>query len=211
MISSKNNESRFEVDFELGSPVWLYCYFRKNDKEDSRVAKLAYKWHGPFRIVKKISDNVYQIEVNDNKLILVNVNRLKKYSGFWSRPDDDIEDHDIDEGDHDILDVLPEDSFVNGRQHFDGDEVLINTEEVVKSVVDKRIERKNKKKIVKYLVLLKNGLYVWKTKDALPELANHVDEYENEQRKLKEEAPLRRSRRVANLDYEVGESQVYYH
>ena len=218
IISSKTNEKRIEVGFEIGEPVWLYCYFRKSTDEDERISKLPYKWHGPFRIVAKISNNVYEIDIaNGSKKskILVNVNRLKKYQGFWSRPDEDVNIDEEDNEENNILndlelaERLPRESFISQTDRIGTDEVIINSEGVVDKVIDKRIIKRNGKKITEYFLLLKNGSYIWRNL-TLSNFREHVDNYENNVRSWNRKDSLRRSSRVKDLDFEAGHSRTYF-
>ena len=79
IIASKENEQRKAISFMYGEPVWLFCYFRKSNDQDTRISKLSTKWHGPYRIVGQISENVYKLAVQNRskRFINVNVNRLK--------------------------------------------------------------------------------------------------------------------------------------
>ena len=45
----------------------------------SKYGKLNSPWVGPFRVVDKLSDCLYKIETGENKSVIVNVEKLKKY------------------------------------------------------------------------------------------------------------------------------------
>ena len=171
LMSSKSNIRRIEIEFTIGEPVWLYCYFRRANEDDERISKLAYKWHGPFRIISKISNNVYELDLSNgtrSSKILVNVNRLKKYQGFWSRPEEDIDPdpHTFPNlsTDEALYYQLPRESFVSNTTRIGNDDVIIN---VIDKIVDKRTNKVNGRKTIQYFVLLKNGKYLWRSLDQL--------------------------------------------
>ncbi|KAE9082005.1 hypothetical protein PF007_g22439 [Phytophthora fragariae] len=78
---------RVEVQYEVGGPVWVYQLFRKK-RGESRTKKLAFAWHAPYRVVGKMNENSYRIDIptHPDKTVTVNVNRLKKFRGRWTRP-----------------------------------------------------------------------------------------------------------------------------
>ncbi|KAH9151505.1 hypothetical protein AeRB84_005893 [Aphanomyces euteiches] len=92
--SARSRSDQSRVEFEPADSVWVYQNFRKtNDPDDKRIKKLAFDWHGPYRIFKKQGDNTYRIYLpsHPDRIVLINVDRLKKFQGYWSRPyDDDI-------------------------------------------------------------------------------------------------------------------------
>ncbi|KAE9010334.1 hypothetical protein PR002_g15386 [Phytophthora rubi] len=77
--------NRVVVQYEVGAPVWVYQLFRKK-RGESRTKKLAFAWHGPYRVVGKVSVNRIDIPTHPDKTVTVNVNRLKKFRGRWTRP-----------------------------------------------------------------------------------------------------------------------------
>lgn len=95
-------------EFELGQKVWVYT--PKTRKGLSR--KLLHTWHGPYRIIKKLSPAHYLLRTATNNRVTttVHVNRMKPYFDPNDRPiqgppDDDI--HAPYLAEHD----LPDDSF----------------------------------------------------------------------------------------------------
>jgi hypothetical protein len=50
-----------EVKLELGDLVWLH--FRKERFPDLRKSKLTFRVDGPFKILEKINDNAYKLEL----------------------------------------------------------------------------------------------------------------------------------------------------
>ncbi|KAE9265176.1 hypothetical protein PR003_g32541, partial [Phytophthora rubi] len=63
--------------FEPGSQVWLYMERVK----PGLTKKLAHRWHGPFRIKKKIEEYAYELELPDRSgyrfYPVIHVSRLK--------------------------------------------------------------------------------------------------------------------------------------
>ena len=210
-------EKRKAVQYEIGEPVWLYCYFRKlKDIGDDRVSKLATKWHGPYRVLEKMSDNVYKLKVptHPKKEVTVNVNRLKRYKGFWSKPFEnervDEEIQDVGESESLTIDDLPENSFMNEIQFEDEEKVLSNVPRVVKRIVAKREVDHSKGKKVQYLLLTCDGEYRWKFSDELAYYKDLVEEYEQQARRWEKKTKLRRSKRVKEANLEAGQVQVYF-
>ncbi|GMF48867.1 unnamed protein product [Phytophthora fragariaefolia] len=73
--------------YEISDPVWVYPVFRAR-RGELRTKKLAYAWHGSYRIVGKVNENTYKVDIpsHSNRTVTVNVNRLKPYRGKWTRP-----------------------------------------------------------------------------------------------------------------------------
>ncbi|OWY97999.1 LOW QUALITY PROTEIN: hypothetical protein PHMEG_00031346 [Phytophthora megakarya] len=82
----KRLQYQVTVHFEIGDPVGVYQFFRAR-RGENRIKKLAFSWHGPYRIVGKVGENAYSVEIpsHPDKVVTVNVNRLKKFRGRWSR------------------------------------------------------------------------------------------------------------------------------
>ncbi|GMF42322.1 unnamed protein product [Phytophthora fragariaefolia] len=72
--------------FEVGSRAWLYMERVKA----GLTKKLAHRWHGPFRIKKKVEEYAYELELPDRSGYrfhpVVHVSRLKSGNEFQSRP-----------------------------------------------------------------------------------------------------------------------------
>ncbi|OWZ06098.1 hypothetical protein PHMEG_00021702 [Phytophthora megakarya] len=64
--------------FEVGSRVWLYM-----ERVKPRLTKkLAHRWHGPFRVKKKVEEFAYELELPER----MHVSRLKMVDEFGERP-----------------------------------------------------------------------------------------------------------------------------
>ncbi|KAE8885406.1 hypothetical protein PF003_g30743 [Phytophthora fragariae] len=72
--------------FEPGSQAWLYMERVK----PGLTKKMAHRWHGPFRIKKKIEEYAYELELPDRSgyrfYPVIHVSRLKAVSEFEDRP-----------------------------------------------------------------------------------------------------------------------------
>jgi hypothetical protein len=55
------SRGRREVKLELGHLVWLHL--RKEQFSDLRKSKLMFRADGPFKILEKINDNAYKLEL----------------------------------------------------------------------------------------------------------------------------------------------------
>ncbi|GMF42358.1 unnamed protein product [Phytophthora fragariaefolia] len=98
--------------FEVGSRAWLYMERVKA----GFTKKLAHRWHGPFRIKKKVEEYAYELELRDRSGYrfhpVVHVSRLKPVNEFQSRPTTRLAP-DISEQTRLAFDeaLLPEDSW----------------------------------------------------------------------------------------------------
>ncbi|KAG3106944.1 hypothetical protein PI124_g15857 [Phytophthora idaei] len=72
--------------FEIGSRAWLYMERVK----PGLTKKLAHRWHGPFRIKRKVEEFAYELELPNRSgyrfYPVVHVSRLKAVNEFPSRP-----------------------------------------------------------------------------------------------------------------------------
>ena len=217
ILKSNKSIKRRVIIYQIGEPVWLYCYFRKNNEDDQRISKLATKWHGPYRIHSQISSNVYRLSVPhiSKKIISVNVNRLKKFNGEWNKPLDEeypdgiVEDELLNEENFTVAD-LPETSFVHEIVTEDEEKVLKNVVNIVIKIVAKRIIQKSDKKVKQYLLLLADGDYLWKDASELGMYQLLIKDFEEINAEREAKPKLRRSKRVKELDYEAGLSRVYF-
>ena len=67
------------VPYDVGDRVWLHIPHVKKGK----TKKLTRPWHGPYVVIKRISDVVYRIELEGSrrKRVVVHFDRLKKCFG----------------------------------------------------------------------------------------------------------------------------------
>ncbi|GMF40671.1 unnamed protein product [Phytophthora fragariaefolia] len=203
---------RVAVQYEIGDPVWVYQLFRKK-RGESRTKKLAFSWHGPYRVVGKIGENAYRIDIpaHPDKVVTVNVNRLKKFRGRWTRPyidevpegvvedGEEVEDGPLEEAD------LPPSSFAERVTIGRGDTALLGVsspllEIVAKGVVDHAVE---------YLVLTANYRSHWVPRaDVMPEYGELVTAFEQAERKKRLLPELRRSSRLEEANAEVEDDDL---
>ena len=75
------SKGRQEVKFEVGDLVWLHL--RKDRFPDLRKSKLMPRADGPFKIIKKINDNAYKLELPPDFGVspTFNIADLKPYLG----------------------------------------------------------------------------------------------------------------------------------
>jgi hypothetical protein len=103
--------------FKEGDQVWLFM----ERVRPGLKKKLAHRWHGPFRVKKKVEEFAYELELPDKSgyrfYQVVHVSRLKKMTGLGERPtvtlvDELSEDRrfDFDE------ELLPEDRWELGER-----------------------------------------------------------------------------------------------
>jgi len=60
----KSMQDRVTVTFEPGDAVWVYQFFRKSRQaDDRRTRKLAFSWHGPYRVVGSVGENAYRVVI----------------------------------------------------------------------------------------------------------------------------------------------------
>lgn len=201
-------EAQKPLELEPGDAVWVYQYFRKTTKpEDVRTKKLAFHWHGPYRVMSRLGANTYRVYIptHPNKEVPINVDRLKKFAGYWSRPyDDEIPDT----PDVEVLDetLLPPESFVEPVTFSDNDVGYSSTESAVKEICDKR---RRPRKEVEYLVRHANDEAFWIPRSRLSAYTSFITEYEDSKRSEARLPPLRRSIRLAEADGQPEEVVEY--
>ncbi|KAH9087827.1 hypothetical protein LEN26_019791 [Aphanomyces euteiches] len=176
---------------------------------DPRIRKLATHWHGPYRVHRRLGPNTYQIEVpaHPDKLVTVNVDRLKPFRGYYSRPyNDDVPQGD-DEQDNLTLDCLPNSSFVDLVSFPDDDVAYTNSGSPIYRIVDKRREPGSRE--TDYLVEHVDGSKYWNPLSKLSEYRSYVDNYESQLRMDRGLPPLRRSPRFRDLDIEPKNDTLF--
>ncbi|KAH9102196.1 hypothetical protein AeMF1_021191 [Aphanomyces euteiches] len=141
--TARTKSSQTKIEFEPADSVWVYQHFRKtNDPDDKRIKS-------------KQGDNTYRIYLpsHPDRIVLINVDRLKKFQGHWSRPNDDEipsrlandeNDPSRSESDPELADaqldsnLLPPASFVDRIQYSDGDVAYANTDSPLTEILNKR-------------------------------------------------------------------------
>ncbi|OWZ13904.1 hypothetical protein PHMEG_00012696 [Phytophthora megakarya] len=75
------------VSYEESDSVWAFQHFRAK-RGEKKTKQLAFSWHGLYQVLGQIGENAYRIAISrhPDKVVTVNVNRLKMVKGRWSRP-----------------------------------------------------------------------------------------------------------------------------
>ncbi|KAE8960191.1 hypothetical protein PR002_g30301 [Phytophthora rubi] len=137
--------------FQTGEQVWLFMERVKPGLKK----KLAHRWHGPFRVKKKIEEFAYELELPDKSgyrfYPVVHVSRLKKVTDLGQRPTvplvDELSENprfDFDE------ELLPEDSWELGEDADKYEVEAILGDEMSESTSNSRAQRLFKVKWVGY-------------------------------------------------------------
>ncbi|GMF48819.1 unnamed protein product [Phytophthora fragariaefolia] len=205
-------EGQVAVEYEIGDPVWVYQTFRARRRE-LQTKKLAYAWHGPYRIVGKVYKNAYKIDIpsHPNRTVTVNVNRLKPYRGKWTRPYMDETPEGLhgsvaggDDGPLTEAD-LPVSSFAEWLTLGGEDTVVIGVYTPLVEVIAKR----NGGREVKYLVVTSTYETLWLARGALmPQYAELIVAFEEADRKKKGLPELKRGARLADANAQVDDEYV---
>ena len=157
-----------------------------------------------------MGDNAYRIEIpsHQDKVVTVNVNRLKRFRGRWTRPymdefppgvDEENDDSPLEEED------LPPSSYTERVTVGKEDTVIVGAGVPLMEVVAKRCVNRT----VEYLVLTSTFETHWLPRSALmPEYASLVTAYEQSERKKNRLPALRRGARLAEANAEVDEEYV---
>ncbi|GMF89545.1 unnamed protein product [Phytophthora fragariaefolia] len=111
-VGDPTSDPTYRPLFEPGSRVWLFMERVK----PGLTKKLAHRWHGPFRIKRKVEEFAYELELPDKAgyrfYPVVHVSRLKPVSEDNRRPTAELVDE-LGEDDRFDFDeeLLPEDSW----------------------------------------------------------------------------------------------------
>ncbi|GMF31353.1 unnamed protein product [Phytophthora fragariaefolia] len=203
---------RVAVQYEIGDPVWVYQLFRKK-RGESRTKKLAFSWHGPYRVVGKIGENAYRIDIpaHPDKVVTVNVNRLKTFRGRWTRPNMDEVPEGVEEDGEEVEDGpleeadLPPSSFAERVTIARGDTALLGVTSPLLEIVARRVVNR----AVEYLVLTANYESHWVPRaDVMPEYGELVTAFEQAERKKRHLPELRRSSRLEEATAEVKDDDL---
>ncbi|GMF61217.1 unnamed protein product [Phytophthora fragariaefolia] len=137
--------------FKEGDQVWLFMERVK----PGLTKKLAHRWHGPFRVKRKVEEFAYELELPDKSgyrfYPVVHVSRLKAVKELGERPTtrlrpelDETERFDFDD------ELLPEDSWEpdENENRFEVEAIL--DDEIPLSTSTSRDQRRFKVKWVGY-------------------------------------------------------------
>lgn len=173
LIQAQANQSKYynakhkDVKFVIGDLVMLSTNELRNDY-NGRSKKLLPRFIGPFKIIKVVNDNAYQLELPITMKIhdVINVNRLKKYiDASLLFPDRKIE---LDK-------PLPELLSDSNEEVWE-----------VKEIVDKRIRKYGRNSRVEYKVLwvgYPDYEASWEPINNLRYAKQKVKQYEDKQQK----------------------------
>ncbi|KAE8976549.1 hypothetical protein PF010_g25463 [Phytophthora fragariae] len=203
-----------ETKFEEGDPVWVYQYFRAR-RGEKKTKKLAFSWHGPYRIVGTVGKNAYRVAIptHPNRVVTIIVNRLKRFKGRWSRPYPSevpsgvATEPGVDDDGPLTEDDLPSTSFVE-RLVIGGEETAFSGTNC--PVID-IIAKRKKNGAEQYLVLLATYEVSWRnTATLLPTYGALIREFEDTRRKELGLPELRRSARLAEANAAVDEDELLF-
>ncbi|GMF32083.1 unnamed protein product [Phytophthora fragariaefolia] len=204
--------NQVEVQFEVRDPAWVYQFFRAK-RGEKRTKKLAFSWHGPYRVVIKVGENAYRIEIpsHPDKVVTINVNRLKKFRGRWTRPymnevptgvvedGEEVEDGPLDETD------LPASSFTERLTVGRDDVAIAGTDAPLLDVVAKRVVNR----AAEYLALTANYETFWLPRSGLiPAYSELVNAFQRSERMKRGVPVLRRSARLADANDGVEDDDL---
>ncbi|GMF28614.1 unnamed protein product [Phytophthora fragariaefolia] len=212
--NARRRSDQVAVEFNEGDAVWVYQYFRAR-RGEKKTKKLAFSWHGPYRVVGRLGENTYKIAIpnHPDRVVSVNVNRLKKFAGRWSRPFPNevpagVERQpDADDAGPLTVDDLPTTSFVE-RLTLGGEETVFSgvTSPIVE-VLAKRVKGRQEQ----YLVLTASYETCWRpTSSLLPDHAPLIKIYEVERRTAGGWPELRRSARLVDANVTVDEDELLF-
>ncbi|KAE9013394.1 hypothetical protein PR003_g14244 [Phytophthora rubi] len=207
-------EGQAAVKFDEGDAVWVYQYFRDR-RGERRTKRLAFSWHGSYRVVGQVGENAYRVAIpsHPDRVVTVNVNRLKRFQGRWSRPFP----NEVPEGVQSTPGVddqgplseedLPPTSFVE-RLSIGGEETASSgVSNPVVDVLAKRVYNREDQ----YLVLTATYEVCWRTTASLlPTYKGLVDAFEDEWRKDQGLPELRRSARLAEANLAADEDELLF-
>ena len=193
--------------------MWVYQFFQKSsDPNDRRTKKLAYHWHGPYRVLRRLGPNTYLIDIPTHpaKEVPINVDRLKKFRGYWSRPyNEDVPSAPSDSAATELRpDDLPNDSYVRRVRFADDDMAYTSVASPLVRIKDKR--RQPGKREIEYLAEHADGREHWTPASKLSGYSSFITEFEDQERSESGLPPLRRSPRYIEADREATESPFQY-
>ena len=87
--ATKINKSKKPLVLKEGDLVWLHL--RKDRFPNERKSKLSPRGDGPFKILKRINDNAYKVDIPQSKYVVddtFNISDLSPYHGEASDEED---------------------------------------------------------------------------------------------------------------------------
>ncbi|OWY90874.1 hypothetical protein PHMEG_00040798 [Phytophthora megakarya] len=212
------------ISYDEGDSVWVFQHFRAK-RGEKKTKKLAFSWHGPYRVLGQVGENAYRIAIprHPDKVVTVNVNRLKKFKGRWSRPYSDqvpvapgneesegrgVSDAPpVEDGDPLSEVDLPADSYVERVAIGSDETAFTGISSPILDIVAKRVESR----LIKYLALTPTYETFWLSRSVLsPEYDALILVFENAERKKKSLPELRRSERLEDANAVVDEDELLF-
>ncbi|KAE8905940.1 hypothetical protein PF006_g10126 [Phytophthora fragariae] len=212
--NARRRSDQVAIEFNEGDAVWVYQYFRAR-RGEKKTKKLSFSWHGPYRDVGQLGENTYKIAIpsHPDRVESVNVNRLKKFAGRWSRPFPNevpagVERQpDADDTGPLSVDDLPTTSFVECLTLGGEETVFSGVTNPIVEVLAKRVKGRQEQ----YLVLTASYETCWRpTSSLLPDYAPLIEIYEDERRTAGGWSELRRSARLVDANATVDEDELLF-
>ncbi|OWY99978.1 hypothetical protein PHMEG_00028930 [Phytophthora megakarya] len=204
-------ENQEAVAFTEGDAVWIYQYFRAR-RGERKTKKLAFSWHGPYRVV---GENAYHVAVpsHPDRVITVNVNRMKRFRGRMSRPfptevPTDVETRaGVDDDGPLAVDDLPATSFVERITGGDEETAFPGVNNAIVDILAKRKINGEEQ----FLVLIASYEVCWRrTSTLLPDYKALLDLFNNEERRANDWPELRRSERLVDAKAAADEDELLF-
>ena len=87
--ATKMNKNKRAMIFEEGDLVWLHL--RKDRFPDARKSKLHPRGDGPFKVLKRINDNAYKIDISNSKHLVHDTFNVADLSPYYGASSDEEE------------------------------------------------------------------------------------------------------------------------
>ncbi|POM64365.1 Hypothetical protein PHPALM_20113 [Phytophthora palmivora] len=207
-------EDQVEAKFTEGDPVWVYQYFRAR-RGEKRTDKMAFSWHGPYRVVSAFGENAFKIAIplHPNRVVTINANPLKSFRGRWSRPFPSevptgvLTEAGVDDDGPLAEEDLPSMRYVK-RLVLGGEETAFA--DVSCPVIDIIGQRKKNSEEL-FLVLLPTYETSWCVRGTLlPAYSALIKTFEDTYRREKGSPELRRSARLADANIAADEEEFLF-
>ncbi|KAG2893324.1 hypothetical protein PC117_g23813 [Phytophthora cactorum] len=189
---------------------------KRLDKQGTQDEELGVLLARSYRIVGQVGENAYRVTIpsHPNKIVTVNVNRLKRFRGRWSRPFADeipesAEENASEDGTGPLQEEdLPSTSFVE-RLSVGGEETAFSgVSSPIVDIVAKRINARE----LQYLVLTATYETFWLSRPALaPELGTLIRAFEDADRNKRGLPELHRNARLVEANTDVADAEVLFY
>ncbi|OWY95359.1 hypothetical protein PHMEG_00034659 [Phytophthora megakarya] len=190
------------VSYDEGDSAWVFRHFRAK-RGEKKTKKLAFSWHGPYRVLGQVGENAYRIAIprHPEKVVTVNVNRLKSSKGvgvdltvmkfLWFLKTKKMK----------VVDYVERVAIGSDETAFTG------VSSPILDIVAKRVENR----LIEYLALTPTYDTFWLSRSVLsPEYDALILAFENAERKKKSLPELRRSERLEDANAVVDEDELLF-